>query len=52
MPGEPDVNIAPVRIRLGELAGWLAMAVGAAFVPGLIIALCVIVIVAISHLVG
>lgn len=52
MPGEADATDPQVGIRPAELAGWLAMAVGAAFVPGLVIALCVIVIVAISHLVG
>lgn len=52
MASEADRAPASAQISPRELGSWLGMMVGAAFVPGLAIALCVIVIVAIAHLVG
>ena len=52
VPSDGDRPPAGVHIAPRELASWLVMMVGAAFVPGLVLALCVIVIVAVAHLVG
>lgn len=52
MSRERDDSTPTAHIRQHELAGWLVMMVGGAFLPGLIIALCVVAIVAIVHLAG
>ncbi|MGH2897025.1 MAG: hypothetical protein ACRDPM_27685 [Solirubrobacteraceae bacterium] len=52
MSSERDRPAASMHIGRRDLAGWLVMMVGAAFVPGLAIALCVLVIVTIGHLVS
>ncbi|HEX5192008.1 MAG TPA: hypothetical protein VFW09_04335 [Solirubrobacteraceae bacterium] len=52
MVDEPRQPVAGRLRSVGELAAWVLMMIGGSFLPGIAIALCVVVALAIAHLVS
>ncbi len=52
MSDEPRTPVQGRLKNVGEAAAGIVMMTGAAFVPGIVIAVCVVAILAIAHLAG